>query len=61
MTWVLALLLRPLFLFLLALLVFAPAVYAARRWMPESKLKRLLLMRIHDGERYTLRDELRRL
>ena len=53
MTWALALVLRPLVLLFLIAFLFAPAVYAVRRWMPEGKLKRVLLLRIHDGERYT--------
>lgn len=59
MSWFLALLIRPFVLFLVALLLFAPAVYAIRRWLPDSRMKRLLLLRIHDGKRYTLLRELK--
>jgi hypothetical protein len=42
-----AFLLRPFVLLLLILFVLAPAVYAVRRFMPDGKLKRLLLTRIN--------------
>jgi hypothetical protein len=43
----LALLLRPFVLLILAFFVFAPAVYAVKRWMPDCWLKRLLLTRVN--------------
>jgi hypothetical protein len=46
-TVTIALLVRPFVLLFLAFFVFAPAVYAVKRWMPEGRLKRLLLTRVN--------------
>ena len=44
--WLLAVIFKPLALFLLCYLVLSPARRFAERKMPDSKLKRLLLRRI---------------
>jgi hypothetical protein len=44
--WQIAILIKPLAFFLLAALVLYPARMAAKRWLPEGRLKRLLLLRI---------------
>ena len=44
--WILAALLRPLVILLLAILVLTPARLAVVRYFPEGKLKRLLLRRV---------------
>lgn len=46
-TWQWAILLRPLFLFLLTALILYPARLAVMKWWPEGKLKRLLLRRVN--------------
>jgi hypothetical protein len=46
-TLAIAMLVRPFVLLFLAYFVFAPAVYAVKRWMPDGWLKRLLLTRVN--------------
>lgn len=43
-----ATLLRPVALFVLAVVVLYPARRAVMRWVPEGKLKRLLLFRVNE-------------
>ena len=45
--WAIALLLKPLVLLVLAVLVFYPAKLAVKKWLPEGKLRSLLLRRIN--------------
>lgn len=44
--WQWAIVLKPLVFFILAGLVLYPARRAVMRWLPEGKLKRLLLFRV---------------
>ena len=46
MSWALAVLLRPLILVLLAVMILTPARLAVQRFLPDGKLKRLLLRRV---------------
>lgn len=46
MSWAIALVIRPFAMLLLAVMVLIPARLAVYRWMPEGKLKRVLLWRI---------------
>jgi len=57
MTWIVALAIKP----LVFLALFALPVFLLRRFAPACVVKRLLLFRIHDGERYTLRASWRQL
>jgi hypothetical protein len=44
--WTLALILKPLVMFVMFGLIVLPLVFAFKRWFPEGRLKRLLLTRI---------------
>jgi len=46
MSFTLAMLLRPLVLFVLLACVLLPIRFAVIKWMPDSKFKRLLLIRV---------------
>ena len=45
-TWLLAALLKPLAVILVAFLICAPVRYLAKKYLPEGELKKLLLTRI---------------
>lgn len=45
MSMAVAMALKPFFLFIILAVFGVPIVYAVKRWMPDSKLKRLLLDR----------------
>lgn len=45
--WQIAIVIKPLVFFLLAALVLYPARRAVMRWVPDGKLKRLLLRRVN--------------
>lgn len=45
--WLLGVVLKPLVLFLLCALVLYPARRAIIRWLPEGRLKRVLLRRVN--------------
>jgi hypothetical protein len=45
--WLIALLVKPLILFCLAAFVLYPARIAFKRWFPEGRIKRLLLLRVN--------------
>lgn len=51
-TWHWALILKPLVFFIFAGLVLYPIRRAAMRWLPEGKLKRLLLFRVSETQSY---------
>lgn len=46
MSFAIALLLRPLALFVILACVLLPIRFAVMRWVPESKFKRLLMLRV---------------
>jgi len=46
MSFAIAMALRPVALFVLLACVLLPIRYAVIKWMPDSKLKRLLLLRV---------------
>lgn len=50
MEWLWAIALKPLFLAVLLLAAY-PGRVAVRRWMPEGKLKRALLLRVGGGKK----------
>ena len=52
MTWLLAVLLRPFVLVVLAVAVLYPARKAVERWWPEGRVKRVLLFRVSDADAY---------
>lgn len=45
--WQIAIVIKPLAFFLLAAVILYPARRAVMRWMPDGKLKRLLLRRVN--------------
>jgi hypothetical protein len=59
-TWLLAAILKPFFMFLLAACVLYPARKATERWFPNGRLKRILLFRVSEADSYrrTKRGEL---
>jgi len=46
MSWSLAIILRPLFLLVVVGLILVPARLAVQRYLPEGRLKRILLFRL---------------
>jgi hypothetical protein len=51
-TWQWALVIKPLAFFVFAGLVLYPIRRAAMRWLPDGKLKRLLLFRVSETQSY---------
>lgn len=45
--WVIALLIKPLVLIALAVFVLYPARIAVQKWLPEGRVKKLLLRRVN--------------
>ena len=50
--WLLAVIFKPFVLFVLAVCVLYPARKAAERWIPEGRLKRVLLFRVSEADAY---------
>jgi len=48
MTWLLAVLIRPLVLFILLACVLLPILYAVKAWIPDGMVKRVLLLHLWD-------------
>jgi hypothetical protein len=53
--WLLAAVLKPFVLFLLAVCVLYPARRAVMRYWPEGRLKRVLLFRVSEADSYRRR------
>ena len=53
--WLLAILLKPFFMLVLAAAVLYPARKAVERWWPEGRIKRLLLFRVSEADSYRRR------
>lgn len=51
MSFFLGLLLRPIILFILLACICLPARFAVMKWMPEGRLKRLLLTTAYTGQK----------
>lgn len=49
-SWMLAVLLKPLAAFVLAAGILLPARYAVIKWVPEGRIKSILLFRIHNSD-----------
>ena len=50
--WLLAVVLKPFVMFVLAVCVLYPARMAVERWWPEGRFKRVLLFRVSDADAY---------